>query len=351
LTVFSGFNNAREIAAWGGQSAGPNQYTFTFYGTPETGLAPVVTGYAVANGITESGVIAGHTMDASNQFHAFTWSAAGGLFLIPTPGASWTSMIEDAAIGVYDPDAMGGYVWKDGVLHAIDAVDSFPQGVSEDGHFVTGTSASGAWRWTEGDGLEPLASLPGDGAVSGTDVDSAGHVFGYGSNRDTPNRPHTVLWDAEGTPVNLSPEAYFAGGGLETCQEGEVRTFCTALYTPTCNYDFRTRIYSWRRESLEMVDMLKKAEEKITALQLEGLISLRRLNNLLTYNLRPAQFKITTGKPYQMRSAATKLQQGLDKLKGWLGDDADHPVASAATWDILEVLESLKDTYLPPSCS
>ncbi len=101
---------------------------------------------------------------------------------------------------------------------------------------------------------------------------------------------------------------------------------------------------------MPLVAQLEEARAGLDSLVEEGLLLPARRDNLVHYNIRPNLDRLESGKAGKMPYAVTGLFRMLDKLKRFLGDNADHPTASGIAWTVREMIQTLNKTYGLASC-
>ncbi len=287
--------------------------------------------YAFA--VNSHGHIAGTRITADYE-HCMIWTPLGGTRDIsPDAKSCWVQGYNDdeEVVGVIDQEYFSwtketGIVLEDKRLPQMVVMQSFPM------PSVGDYNAYGMW------------------------TDNAGNVFGAIELQPFSSFQSGVWWDGVEFE-NLTPDTVFSA--YETCNQGETRAFCTARVAETSiydcrrqasEYDYRLKVWSWRTDGMPLVAQLEEVRAGLDSLVDEGLLLPARRDNLVHYNIRPNLDRLESGKAGKMPYAVTGLSKLLDKLKRFLGDNADHPTASGIAWNVREMIQTLNSAYGLASC-
>jgi uncharacterized membrane protein len=222
------------IAVGHGLSPSLQLHALVWPGGPTTDLTPT-NALAEAHGLSNGGIVAGWSRNASGATEATRWIGGQGSFLGWLPGhiGSLAQDANDAGLicgwsvtSVGDPVAC---VWIDGNIEAINVAQSWAFAVSETGD-VVGRRWAGvdtqAFRWRAGD----LVVLPdlGPHNAQAVGISPAGRVAGSAESPVT-GRAHAVVWEPDGSLTDLGP--YVSPTGPASAQANDVNDAGIAVGT------------------------------------------------------------------------------------------------------------------------
>jgi uncharacterized membrane protein len=201
--------NDAGVAVGDNLTATLQRHALTWSATGVRDLTPT-NALAQAQGISQSGLVAGWQQNAGGQTEATRWQGSTGTLLGWLPGhiGSLAQDVNDQGLvagwsvtSVGDPVAV---VWQNGQVLAIDGAHSWAFAVSETGDVVgrrwVGTSIE-AIRWRNGQTTR-LADL-GRNHAQAVGISPAGRVAG---SAQAPNGVlHAVAWRPDGTLDDLGP--------------------------------------------------------------------------------------------------------------------------------------------------
>ena len=197
-------------------------YYHAFRWTASGGMQDLGTlggGGSVARGVSADGsVVVGYAFNTSRVYHAFRWTAPGGMQDLGTLGGNASSasgVSADGSVVVgYAYNTIGFYRafrWESGVMQDLGTLpgggNSSASGVSADGSVVVGGSyeASGyyhAFRWTASGGMQDLGTLGGTTSAS-YGVSADGSVV-VGGAQNASRGYHAFRWTASRGMENLN---------------------------------------------------------------------------------------------------------------------------------------------------
>jgi probable HAF family extracellular repeat protein len=160
-----------------------------------------------AYGVSADGsVVVGGSYNAARQWHAFRWTASGGMQDLGTLGGSESGawgVSADGSVVVGEAQSAAGplraFRWTEASgmqdLGTLGGDESVAYGVSADGSVVVGVAynAAGqkrAFRWTAARGMQDLGTLPGGAWSEAWGVSADGSiVVGWDQNDEGDSRP------------------------------------------------------------------------------------------------------------------------------------------------------------------
>lgn len=169
------------------------------------------TGDAVANGISNTGLVVGSSDVTKISYHAFLWTPGQGIRDLGTLGFDY---LDSSALDVNDAGQVVGwnynffenrftaFIWsaQEGMkgLGTLGGNSSQAWGINDAGQVVGwSTDEKGelrAFLWTIETGMIDLGTLGGD-AASAYNIDNAGHVVGFSTLKNG-TKPHGFIWTA-----------------------------------------------------------------------------------------------------------------------------------------------------------
>ena len=207
-----------------------------------------------ATAINDAGLIAGNSLTASFDYHAFAWTRATGMVDIDTLGTRYSAPVAVGALGqvagnfFVDGGRTGGFIWtRAGGMRnigTVGAADPWVVAMSSGGR-ITGvlggeTLPQRAMTWSREGGLRALGTLGGDASAAFA-ANNKGLVVGAAATRR--NDYHAFAWNAREGMVDLNRRVRHAPAGLvlESARavndNGAIVATSNAglvLLTPTC---------------------------------------------------------------------------------------------------------------------
>lgn len=223
-------NNKGEVAGYSTGDPLPYAHAFRWTwsgGMEDLGAFPgAAESISQATAINDAGLIAGDSLTASNDYHAFAWTRATGLVDIDTLGTRYSAPVavsarnEVAGNFFVDGGATRAFVWtRAGGMRDIGAPGSgnaWVIGMSASGQVVGVTSSDGldmqAMTWTRQAGMRMLGGL-GGGVSSALAANNQGQVVGSAVVDDVTS--HAFIWSAREGMVDLNRRLRNAPAGLE----------------------------------------------------------------------------------------------------------------------------------------
>lgn len=212
----SDLNAGGAVVGWSTSSTAVDSRAVRFERSGPRDLGDLGGGWAVAIGVSDSGVVVGSSATAAGERHGFRWDGGAMVDLndvLPLDGGAWVedgTRVDDRGriigrLHLADGEIIG--YWFDGTsVHEVRlGPGDFTNVAAFSDAGVVGTSSSGpsgprAFLWRDGTAVE-LPPVAGDACTDARDIDSAGRAVGTssGCGRGT---TRAVLWQ-DGRAVDL----------------------------------------------------------------------------------------------------------------------------------------------------
>jgi len=222
-----------------GQSGTGSEIRAVLFGTGGlTNLGTLGGTISLGFGVSNNGVVVGHSLLANRQARAFRWTSAGGMADLGTLAGGVQSdaqgvSADGSVVSGYSstPAGFRAFRWTGGTgmvsLGTLGGSESLGRGISNDGGVIVGRSLNTsnvdeAFRWTSA-GMVGLGDLPGGNFGSEAfNVSADGSVVvGYGTNAF--NVEEAFRWE-NGNMIGLGdlPGGRFGSIGLDTSVDGSI---------------------------------------------------------------------------------------------------------------------------------
>jgi probable HAF family extracellular repeat protein len=143
---------------------------------------------SVATGVSADGsVVVGYLWGSDLNEYAFRWTQDDGLVMIGPAYTRATAVSADGSVVVGSASASGAFLWTQGSGIEYIPNGGTPYGISADGSVIVGRGAYGAYLWTRGFGMLLLETvfenLLGDGSFDTPSAISANgrYIVGWGA--------------------------------------------------------------------------------------------------------------------------------------------------------------------------